>query len=201
VHSSIESHDMKALILDGTEKGFSTLQEAGGLLSQSLEKRGWTVESVPLRDLRIAPCNGCFHCWVRRPGVCDQDDDGRVLTRKFAQSGSVVLVTPVLFGGYGSLLKRALERAVLPFLLPFLDKYGEETHHPLRYGRRLRLAALGGLPSADPDAEALFTEILGRNSLNCHSPLHGTAFIYDRMEPPEVQTRVAALADVLGSAS
>lgn len=148
-----------------------------------------------LRDLKIAPCKGCFHCWIHHPGICDQDDDSKVLTRRFVQSGLLAIITPVRFGGYGSRLKRVLERAVLPFVLPFLEKTGNETHHSLRYGRLIPLAALGGLPEADSEAETLFTEILGRNALNLHSPSHAAAFVYDHMSPDEMQIRVSELAE------
>ena len=169
-------------------------------LALEMENRGWDPVQVRLRDLKVGPCNGCFHCWTRTPGLCDQDDDGRELTRQLAQVEALVLVTPVRYGGYSSLVKRSLERAVLPFLLPFFTEVHGEVHHPLRYGRKVRLAALGCLPKPDPDSESLFQKILQRNALNFHATDPPSAFVYGDLSQVEAQGRVAALAGALGGA-
>jgi len=46
-----------------------------------------------------------------------------------------VFFTPVTFGGYSSVLKRALDH-IIPTLVPFLVAEGDDTRHPLRYDHR-----------------------------------------------------------------
>lgn len=190
---------MKALIFDGQMEPTGALDRGIQALSSRLEAQDWRVEKVRLRDLKVAPCTGCFKCWTRTPGVCQQDDDARSLTSKLAQTGLLVLVTPISFGGYGSLLKRALERAILPFLLPFFTQVDGEVHHPLRYGRALKLGAIGGLPRSHPESEGTFLEILNRNALNFHSTVKGGIVLYDQMTDKDLAAQVGALAGLLGS--
>ncbi|MEI6797484.1 MAG: hypothetical protein WCK39_11525, partial [Methanomassiliicoccales archaeon] len=48
---------------DGSSATIQTLQEnAGG--------NGHLMDVIPLRELDIAPCIGCFGCWTKTPGSC-----------------------------------------------------------------------------------------------------------------------------------
>jgi len=51
-----------------------------------------------LSNRTLGSCTGCFQCWLKTPGLCVIDDDGRLLAGKFIQSDLVVLLTPVTFG-------------------------------------------------------------------------------------------------------
>ena len=39
-------------------------------LIESLRASGWQPDDWPLRDTRIAPCDGDFGCWIKTPGRC-----------------------------------------------------------------------------------------------------------------------------------
>jgi multimeric flavodoxin WrbA len=114
-------------------------------------------------------------------------DDATVLTQCLAQSDLFVVLTPVTFGGCSSLVKQALERVVLPILLPYFDCVGGEIHHPLRYGTPIRLLAVGALPDKDPKSEEIFRAVFSRNAKNLHSPALGTTFVYDGMSAQEIE--------------
>ena len=189
---------MKALILNGSCEGQTNLDKAAGFLSAELEKRGWGPMLVQLRDLDLNACRGCFKCWVETPGLCQIKDDAIALCRDLAQSGLLVLLTPLSFGGYGSLLKTALERTVLPDLLPFMSTRQGETHHPLRYGRSISTFAVGGLLEKDEKSEEIFKKIVAANALNLNSPARDCAFIYDDMTEEEIRGRMLLLASQAG---
>ena len=44
-----------------------------------------------------------------------------------------------------------------------------EIHHPMRYGREPRLAAIGVLPTADAESERIFHGLVRRNAINMHA--------------------------------
>jgi multimeric flavodoxin WrbA len=192
---------MKALVLDGSPSTSSALSYSADCLGDDLRDSGWEPVRAVLRDASVASCRGCFNCWATEPGRCGQKDDGLGLTQDLARSGLLVLVTPVSFGGYGSLVKTAVERAILPFLLPLFRRTKGEFHHPLRYGRPLRLLSIGGLPRRDEQSERVFEDLVGRNARNLHSPSHHSMFVYEAMSPDEVEESVKAFIAKAGVGS
>jgi multimeric flavodoxin WrbA len=106
---------MKALLLDGSRDNESDLNAIKNTFQKELRSKGWDVEAIMLKTLDISPCNGCFKCWIKTPGICITNDVAREVSRKFVQSDLVVLLTPVTFGGYSSELKKALDRRPEPW--------------------------------------------------------------------------------------
>lgn len=192
---------MKAIILNGAPKGLPILDKAAKLLEKELESRKWETVSYQLRDLSITACRGCFKCWLETPGQCHMKDDANGLTKTLAQSRLLVFLTPVSFGGYGSLVKTALERTVLPCLLPFMTTRKGETHHPLRYGQGLSLIGVGQLAKTDPPSEKIFRNIVGANARNFDSPTQTCGFLYDGMSEMDIHGRMCLLAAGAGMAS
>ena len=93
---------MKTLILNGFRSDDAVGERIESALQTQLQERGWESESVLLCDQKIGNCAGDFFCWVRQPGMCNTDDDNRVIAAKIIQSDLVVYLTPVTFGGYSS---------------------------------------------------------------------------------------------------
>jgi multimeric flavodoxin WrbA len=126
------------------------------------------VAEFDLTALEIAPCRGCFDCWIKTPGLCFTRDAMDGVLRELARAEFAFWITPIAFGGYGYHLKKALDRSI-PILLPFFIKIGGEVHHPLRYDVKRRLAVLGTLPAPDPESERIFHGLVARNSINLHA--------------------------------
>ena len=82
---------MKALIFNGSTKGDDVLDLICNLLVDRLEKKDCDVKMVALADKEIAPCLGCFGCWLKTPGVCVIDDAGRDIPKMVIQSDVLVL--------------------------------------------------------------------------------------------------------------
>lgn len=133
---------MQALVLDGTGEDAAAAPSVRRALLGELERRGWRAEALTLRQMEIAPCTGCFGCWVRTPGICVIDDAGRDVARGAVQCELLVLFTRVTFGGYSSELKKAVDR-VIPNLSPFFRKVRGEVHHKPRYARCPRILVVG----------------------------------------------------------
>lgn len=167
---------MRAVILNGGLAGDETIAMVEADLASALAGRGWDVERIHLRDLTIAYCKGCFGCWVKTPGVCPTRDDAGAVTRSFVRSDLAVLVTPVVFGGYSSELKKALDRSA-GIVLPFFTRISGEIHHKARYQRYPALLAIGVVDCPDDIEERVFAALVGRNAINFHSPAHRVAFV------------------------
>lgn len=186
---------MKAVIFNGAPEGRGALDQADGLLSKELERRGWEVLSIPLRSLHLSGCKECSHCWLHTPGLCRVRDDARILSRNLAEHDLVAFLTPVSFGGYGSLLKTALDRVTRPHVLPFLTPRWGEIRNPPRYEKRFQILALGALSKEDPPTEDIFQTVVRRNALHLSSSHFATAFVYDYMTSKQVDQRVKNLAE------
>ncbi|MFX1438550.1 MAG: flavodoxin family protein [Promethearchaeota archaeon] len=160
---------MKALLLDGSlNNDFDMIRSS---IIAELEKSGFKVESIVLRDVKVAACQGDFECWLKTPGECKIDDDGRELAKKMIQNDLIIHFTPITFGGYSSELKKVLDRFI-PNILPFFTKRNGETHHKYRYEKNSSIIAVGVLDKSNEEKESIFKELVYRNSLNMGAPVH-----------------------------
>jgi multimeric flavodoxin WrbA len=168
---------MDIALFNGTPKGYAgRLNEYVDELGDSLKGRGHTVSELRLRDLDLRYCTGCFGCFVKTPGRCLIRDDAEAVCRTYVQSDLVIMVSPVVMGFTSALLKRAQDR-IIPLVLPYLEIFDGEMHHPSRYGKLPLMALLleKGAGSDDEDLD-IIRAIFGRIALNAHSKLAFTRF-------------------------
>ena len=190
---------MKALVLNGAHEGEDALDAVCDVVVNELLRRSWQVELLTLRSMELAPCVGCFGCWIDDPGRClNGNDDGRSIAMKFSQSNLVAMTTSVTFGGYSSELKKALDRAI-GNLLPFFAKVDGEVHHEPRYESSPFIIALGMMPGPDAEAERIFTNLVRRNALNLHSPLHSSGAVYPDQTPETVRSELVRHLTKIGA--
>jgi hypothetical protein len=159
-------HESVTILDGGTAEG--STERTSEALRRDCARCGYEVTTFRLRDLSIAPCTGCFSCWVRTPGLCVVDDAARTIAAAVIRSGLIVLLTPITFGGYSSELKKAMDR-MIPLILPFFARIEKETHHVPRYPRFPRILAVGVGP-ATTEEERLFGRLARRNATNLHAP-------------------------------
>ncbi|MDA8082103.1 MAG: NAD(P)H-dependent oxidoreductase [Nitrospiraceae bacterium] len=179
---------MKALILedlDGTE--------IPGAVEESFRQAGWQTETLRPASMKISPCSGCFHCWVRTPGICIIPDEGRSVAEACMGADVVALITPVTFGGYSPAIKKMMDR-LIPILSPFFMKISGELHHKPRYEKYPALIGIGLLEQKDDVEAALFSQIIGRNALNVHAPWHGAFVLSGGQEYKEAGDYIRSLA-------
>jgi hypothetical protein len=157
-----------ALILDGRIEDDSIAERAMRIAETWLRGREWTVRSHVLRELEIAPCMGCFGCWIKTPGECVIADAGRDVARSIVQSDLLVYLTPIQFGGYSYELKKAVDRSI-PTLSPLFYKVKGEVHHKKRYDRYPNLVAVGWSARPGDSEEEIFDTVVQRNAINMHA--------------------------------
>jgi multimeric flavodoxin WrbA len=156
---------MKAMLVDGSFSGDILSQKVLGMARIQLGARGVDVDEIVLREKAMHDCIGCFGCWVKTPGLCIFDDFGREYARMEMETDVVVAITPVTYGGYSSLLKRAMDRQIC-VLLPYMKSRDGETHHPLRYRYYPKLLVIGTLAGPSDGLERTFSKLVARNGIN-----------------------------------
>ncbi len=187
---------MKAVVLDGTpgdcELGLRLKER---LLSILLEQ-GWNPECFTLRDCKIGDCAGDFYCWIKTPGACRINDDNRHIARAYIGADLAVLLTPVTFGGYSSILKRAWDH-LIQNISPFFSKINGETHHKKRYSAYPDLLVIGYENNPERRREAVFHYLVQRNAINYFADLYSCIFIHDHTTEEQIAGAIAgALQDM-----
>jgi hypothetical protein len=191
----------KALILDGGLADGALTRGPGEIAADVLRRAGWQVGALRLREIDIAPCLGCFDCWVKTPGVCVIDDAGRDVARRMIRSDLLVYLTPLTFGGYSSELKKALDRSI-PNISPLFRLVRGEVHHVKRYARSPRVVGIGVCAPGptDPEEEELFETLVHRNAINLHAPTDGATVICAAEDDEAQRGRIEqAIVGVIGA--
>ena len=188
---------MRAVVLDGSREGDLTSRTAREVLEEELKGNGWKVRSLTLRDMDIGPCDGCYRCWTKHPGICASADQGRMIPGLYITSDLAVFLSPVTFGGYSSELKKALDR-MIPNVLPFFEKIDGEVHHKKRYGAYPKLAAIGVLDRPVQSGETIFRALVERNAINFYAPGHAAGFVYGTEDRDTIRLGVRTILSRAG---
>lgn len=117
-----------------------------------------------LSSLKIANCMGCFGCWTKTPGKCIIRDDATTVYPCIAKSDKVLYVSHLKYGGYDTIMKIMLERA-LPIQQAFIRIHNGETHHVQRavVPKQATIIAYGNI--SDEEME-IFRQLVARNANN-----------------------------------
>lgn len=86
----------------------------------------------------VKPCMGCFGCWIKTPGRCVVNDRCRDIPLYIAKCDEMILISPVLFGGYSESIKAVIDRSI-PYILPYFRIVDGEMHHKMRYKHAFKL--------------------------------------------------------------
>ncbi|WP_300162786.1 NAD(P)H-dependent oxidoreductase [Solidesulfovibrio sp.] len=182
------------LVLDGLGdvKGGEEVRQC---LGEEAARRGLSLDVVPCAGGGAAPCLGCFGCWIRTPGTCVIDDAVRDVTAKLAGTEVVVLLSPVVFGGYGGELKTVVERGVLPTLLPHFQRLEGRTRHFARYEKTPDVLAVGLLPREDAQMRQVFSGIVARNAANMLSKRQASTIVCADDAPESMRESIGRLLE------
>ena len=185
---------MKLLILDGSPAGDRMGDRLFARLEPLLIEKGHEFERIVLRERKIAPCTGCFKCWIESPGLCTMKDDSLELDRKFIRADLLVSLTPVVFGGYAPELKKMYDR-LIPNISPFFASIDGETHHQKRYDAYPDLLTIGWLDRPDKLAESLFSQLVYRNSINFYASACVAGLMYATQKDEELASGLQELLE------
>ncbi len=122
-------------------------------------------------------CVGCFGCWTRTPGRCVLRDGLVELGPLLGATDELWVIAENSFGGYGGLVKRALERA-LPYLHPNFRIAGGQMHHRLRYPRTFTEKIWLYGPSTARE-RSCFERLAAANAVNQGTQMQGVWFPAD----------------------
>jgi len=102
---------------------------------EGMQQAGAEVEVLYTRKLNVKPCEGCFNCWVKTPGVCIHKDDMPAILPKIHGADIWVLATPLYVDGMTGPMKNMLDR-IIPGALPFFEQRDGHNRHPGRSGTK-----------------------------------------------------------------
>ena len=125
---------MKVLALNSSARtgGQSKTELLLNSFVKGMQQGGAEVEVVNLRHKKINYCIGCYSCWTKTPGICvHKDDMTQELFPKWLESDTVVYASPLYHFLVNAQMKTFIERT-LPALMPYLQRSGDITVHPLR---------------------------------------------------------------------
>lgn len=122
------------------------------------------IKYIDLSSLKIANCMGCFGCWTKTPGRCVIRDDATRVYPYIAKSDTVLYVSRLKYGGYDTVMKTMLERAI-PVQQAFIRIYDGETHHVQRavMPKRATIVPYGNIPEEEKE---IFKRLVSRNAKN-----------------------------------
>lgn len=164
---------MKILLLNGNPAAGDTAFEAYiDEFTSRLIDIGHTAEIVQLRGKNIKPCTGCFGCWIKTPGECIINDDGKNLAERYMASDLIVFSSPLINGYFSGLLKNAIDRSI-PVMHPHLEEVDGEVHHLKRYDRYPLIGIiLQREASTDAEDIEIAEELFERMCINMRTSLN-----------------------------
>jgi len=180
---------MKAILLNGSQENDNSGERVRAALEAELKSRGWDVEHIVLCDKKIGNCAGDFFCWIRTPGVCNVDDDNRVIAAAIIASDLMVYLTPITFGGYSSALKRMVDHQIQN-ISPFFAQVEGETHHQKRYEKHPDLLVVGWMDAPDAQSEVVFRHLAQRNALNYYAEKSASEVVLASQSDEEILVSV-----------
>lgn len=117
-----------------------------------------------LSSLKIANCVGCFGCWTKTPGKCVIRDDAVKVYPYIAKSSKVMYISRVKYGGYDTVMKTMLERAI-PIQKAFIRLVNGETHH-IQRNVAMKKATIIAYGNIDDEEKEIFESLVRRNASN-----------------------------------
>ena len=151
---------------------------------------GKEVKWINLSELNISNCVGCFGCWTKTPGRCVIRDDAAHVYPLIAASDKVLYVSRIKYGGYDTIMKTMLERAI-PVQQAFLRIVQGETHHVQR-AVTSKQAVIVAYGETSEEEQALFRRLVERNARNMNFASHRVVFCRPDLVGQQVRKELTA---------
>lgn len=175
---------MNVLILMGSPRLHGNTAELCKPLIQELESGGAQVHYIPLTNLDIRPCKGCYACQeISGEYGCSQKDDMYTIVPELQWADCIILATPIYAWYCTAPMKAVLDRHY------GLNKYYGSAEGSLWAGKKVAILATNGYKGSyatDPFE-------LGVQRLCAHSKLDyiGLYSVQDRDNLASFQTEEA----------
>lgn len=112
----------------------------------------------------VKPCMGCFGCWTKTPGRCVINDRCRDIPSYIAKCDELILISPILFGGYSENIKAVIDRFI-PYVLPYFRIVDGKMHHKMRYKHSFDLTVLF-YGKCDSEEKQIAESLVNANAVN-----------------------------------
>lgn len=160
---------MNILVINGSPKGekSNTYRLTSAFLEGMNQCGVHETISVPVKQLNVKPCLGCFACWNKTPGSCCLNDDMADVIQNMLWADCVIWSFPLYYFSVPGPLKNLMDRQ-LPMTLPFMSKDSESGGHPSRYdmsGKRHVVISTCGFYTAQGNYDgvnAMFDHLCGK---------------------------------------
>lgn len=136
------------------------------------------IKYIDLSSMKIAYCVGCFGCWTKTPGKCVIRDDATKVYPYIAKSSSVIYVSHIKYGGYDSVMKTMIERAI-PIQQAFIRIHRGETHHVQR-NVATKDATIIAYGDTDRAEQEIFRQLVERNARNMNFGKYEIVFVKEQ---------------------
>ena len=150
------------------------------------------IKYIDLSSMKIANCVGCFGCWTKTPGKCVIRDDATKVYPYIAESSSVIYVSHIKYGGYDSVMKTMIERAIpiqqafiriheraIPIQQAFIRIHKGETHHVQR-NVAIKDAIIIAYGDTDSEEQEIFRQLVDRNARNMNFGKYEIVFVTEQ---------------------
>lgn len=112
----------------------------------------------------VKDCIGCFGCWVKTPGMCIIKDRCSDVPFYLSKSDELIIISPIIYGGYSRNIKAILDRSI-GYVLPYFQIVNGEMHHQLRYKEPFKLSVYF-YGEYDNDEIDIATRLVKANAVN-----------------------------------
>lgn len=133
----------------------------------------------------VKHCMGCFGCWVKTPGRCVIKDRCDVMTSYIPKCSELIIISPILYGGYSEKVKAVLERAN-GYILPYFRIINGKMHHKMRYDNPFNLKVIF-YGNIDEDEKDIAKRLVKANAANLGAGDFSVSFIDLNKLAEEVQ--------------
>ncbi|MBN1267898.1 MAG: flavodoxin family protein [Anaerolineales bacterium] len=171
---------MKITILNSNPDAASqTFDRYLAELSNELSSSGHNVAILPLRELDIKFCTGCFGCWIETPGECVVKDDSASVCRQMINSDLVLWASPIIMGFPSALLKKMVDKSIC-LIHPYFSIVKGEYHHKARYNHYPLCGVIWEMSGNTENRDIqIVNDIFNRTALNFKSQLVLTSTTVD----------------------
>jgi multimeric flavodoxin WrbA len=117
----------------------------------------------------FAPCMGCFHCWLKTPGICEINDGLKNIGSLMGNCEEIVLISQNCYGGYSEPVKKVIDRSISTSL-PFFTYRSGKIRHRRRYNsdrKCLTVFLYGDFLEIEKVTAQLIVEA-NQSNMDCH---------------------------------
>jgi hypothetical protein len=126
------------------------------------------ISVFKIRDMKINYCKGCFGCWVKTPGKCFYRDGMDEILSEYPKTDMLLFISPLKAGFLTSETKKVMDR-MIPTVLPYINVFNNECHHPKRYDNEPILGLLVFEKGAEIGSFGINSATIDRLALNFHA--------------------------------